>query len=219
MKTITTYIIALSTGLYLSIGTASAQSGSEIRFNTFGKTIDTSLVMVSATVNPKQSISMDGIHFSIIVRNNSGNSITIKNISDLLYLALYNERGLDIAIENMSMAPINRKDRSWKFRSEAVSPDKAYINGKDEKSDLKQLEYVEIPARGKYLINLMLKNVKDVKNSKDVQDRYLKPTVKLASGKYRLKMWLSIFLKERNSSGSSRIAGFESPMIDIEYGK
>ena len=217
MKNLTFYIITLS----LCIGIAHAQSKSEIPFKTFGsyRNLDKNLVTVSTIVDSNQSASMNGIRFSIIVRNNFGETIAVKNIVDILTVSLYNEQGLDISIENQSTAIIDRKERKWKFRSETVIPDQGQINGKKEKGDLKQMEYIEIPAGGKYVVNLKLKNVKDVKTPKDVNNRFLKPTIKLAPGKYQLKLWLTILLKPNNKNGILRSANFKSPMIAIDYGR
>lgn len=217
MKNLTIYIVTL----FLSIGIVNAQSNVEIPFKTFGRSrsLDKNLVTVRAIVNSKQAASMNGMQFSIIVSNISGKTMSIKNIADILTVSLYNEQGLDISVENESMVIIDRKERKWKFRSESVIPDQAYINGKKEKRDLKEMEYIEIPAGGKYMVNLKLKNVKEVKTPKDVNNRFTKPTLKLASGKYQLKLWLSIRLKPDESNGILRSVNFESPMIPINYGK
>jgi len=79
-------------------------------------------------------------------------------------------------------------------------------------------EYIETPAGGNYKVNLIIKNVKQVESVQDVQDKFRKPTINLSPGKYKLKMWLSIFLNEQNKSGGF-VANFESPMIDIDYSK
>lgn len=207
--------------LFFISSTVRAQSGCEIKFDLVEHplTTDRNLVTVSTAVNAKQSAG-DGIHFTLIVKNNSGKTMPIKNMADQLLVALYNESGLDIAIPNHSMAPINRGpgNRRWKFRSETVSPGRAYVNGKAEKNDLKTQEYIEIPAGGICKVNLILKNVKQVGTAKDQSRKSRIPTTNLAPGKYKLKMFLSIVSKEQIKSGGF-VASVESPMIDIEYGK
>lgn len=219
MKTIITYTIILSLSLFLNSGTSRAQSGNEIKFNFTDHplTTDKNMVSVSAFVNAKQP-SGDGIHFTIIVKNNSGKSIFIKNIANQLSIALYNERGLDISVPDLDKyADVNRATRKWKFRTESVFPSKLHTNGKEEKSDLKMLEYFEFPAGGNSKINLIIKNVKQVNTPEDVRDKFSKPTINLAPGKYKLKMWLPIFSNDQNKSGGF-VASFQSTMIDVDYG-
>lgn len=220
MKTITTYIITLSLSLLLHSSISWAQSGSEIKFNFTDHplTTDKNLVSVSALINAKQSVG-NGIHFTIIVKNNSGKSIFIKNIANQLSIALYNDRGLDISVPDLDKnADINRATRKWKFRSESVFPSKLYTNGREEKSNLKMLEYFEIPAGGNLKINLIIKNVKQINTPDDVRDNFSKPTINVAPGKYKLTMWLPIFSNDQTRSGGF-VASFQSPMIDVEYGK
>ncbi|WP_157547227.1 hypothetical protein [Niabella soli] len=198
-----------------------AQSGGEIQFNRMESPLTTNknIVTVSTAINAKQTVSSNGIHFILIVKNNSGKAIAIKNIADQLSVALYNERGLNIAIPNDALLEIHRADRKWKFRSESVYPDALYINGKEEKTDLKMLEYIAIPVNSICKMHLIIKRVKHVETPYNVDNWYLKkPTINLASGKYKLRMWLPIISNEQNKSRGF-VASFESPMIDIGYGK
>lgn len=202
-----------------------AQSDTVIKFNINDQPslkTDKNLVAVSAVIDAKQSASKDGIYFTLIVKNNSGKVIDIDNIADKLLIALYNESGFDVAIPNDALLFVlinkNPADRKWKFRSESVTLGSAYVNGIKEKSDLKTQEYIMIPAFGTYKVNLIIRKVKQVKNFKEVGEKRLKPTINLAIGKYKLKMWLNIFLKDETESGKI-IASFISPMIDIDYSK
>ncbi|TKC06957.1 hypothetical protein [Pedobacter frigoris] len=222
MKKISAYIYLVCLGLLLNSSTINAQTGSEIKFKLLNEQLagDKNLVTVSAVINAAQSVSGNGIHFALIVKNNSGNAISIKNIADVLTVTLYNKLGLDIAITNQSLAPINRRpsDRKWRFRSESVVPDKFYINGKEEKSNLKNQQYIEIPAGGNCKVNLRIKDVKQVETPQDVQNKLLKPTIKLAPGNYKLKLYLSIVPAQQNKL-AGRSAIYLSPMIDIDYTK
>lgn len=196
------------------------KTGTEIKFKLLNEPFaaDKKLITVSGAINTKRSVSGNGIHFTLIVKNNSGNAISIKNIADVLAVSLYNQLGLNIAVPNNALAEINRHpdDRKWRFRSESVVPDKFYINGKEEKSNLKNQAYIEIPAHGNCKVNLILQDVKQVETPQDVQDKFLKPTIKLAPGKYKLNLHLLIALAQQNSIGAYGVV-YLSPMIDIDY--
>jgi hypothetical protein len=222
MKKLIAYITSICFGIFLISGTVSAQSGSEIKFNVIENplTTDKNLATVSTVVNAKQSVG-SGIHFTLIVHNNSGKDIAIKNIADRLSVALYNEKGLNISIPNYELSGDTHRsyeNRKWKFRSESVSPDKVYVNGKEDKNNIKELEYLEIPAGGNCKVNLMIKNVKQVETAEDIQNKSSKPTINLEPGKYKLRMFLSIITKEAIKSGGFVIS-FQSPKIDIDYNK
>lgn len=221
MKNKTTSIFLIGFGLLLNISTIFAQTGSEIKFKSLSEPSNSpkDLVSVSTVINTKQPLSGNGIHFTLVVKNNSGLAITTKNIVDRLTIGLYDERGLDISVPNEALKAINRRaeDRQWRFRTESVVPDRVYTNGSIEKSDFKKLEYIQIPAGGEWKINLILKNVKQVETPKDELAKLLKPTKSLSAGNYKLKIFLSIVSKEQNQSGRVN-ATYESPMIDIQYG-
>lgn len=219
MKKIMSYLSSVCFSILLSSSMVNAQSGSEVKLNLMDHPLTTNknLVSISTAVDSKQS-SSEGIHFTLILKNNSGKAAAIKNIADQLSISLYNERGLDISVPNSALEEINRgqADRKWKFRSGSVVPYKMYINGKEEKINLKTQEYFEIPAGGNLKVDLKIQNVKQVETAKDVHDKILKPTKGIASGKYKLKLFLSVFSKDRSKSGGF-IANFQSPMIDIDY--
>ncbi|TKC06956.1 hypothetical protein [Pedobacter frigoris] len=204
----------------ISTLTIIAQTGSKVKFNLLKEpsATDKNLITVNGAINAKQPISGKGIHFTLIVENNSSNAISIKNIADVLTVALYNKLGFDIAVPNNALAPINRHpdDRKWRFRSESVVPDKFYINGKEEKSNLKNQQYIEIPAGGNCKVNLRIKDVKQVETPQDVQNKLLGPTIKLAPGNYKLKLYLIIASAQQNSLGAYG-GVYLSPMIDIDY--
>jgi hypothetical protein len=224
MKNKTAYIYLICFGLLLNSSTIIAQTGSEIKFKLLNESSNAhkGLVTVSTAINTKQLASGNGIHFTLIVKNNSCNTISTKNIVNQLSVSLFNELGLDISVPNEALndVKINRRaeDRKWRFRSESVVLDRVYTNGKEDKRDLKMQEYIEIPAGGDFKINLVLRNVKQVETPQDVQDRILKPTKSLSAGIYKLKLFLSIVSNEQNKSGGF-IASFQSPMIDIDYSK
>lgn len=224
MKNKTAYIFLIGFGLLLNSSPIIAQTGNEIPFKLTGSPSNTqqNLAAVRTIINAVQPVSGNGIRFTLIVKNNSGKAIVTRNIVNRLSLALYNEQGLDISVPNEALNDdkINRRaeDRKWRFRSETVVPERVFVNGKEDNRDLKMQEYSEIPAGGEWKINLIIRNVKQVETPKDVQDRLLKPTIKLAPGKYKLRMWLLIYSDDRNRSGSF-IASFVSPMIDIDYGQ
>jgi hypothetical protein len=217
MKTLIAHLI---TSL-ISIGITHAQIKSEIPFKTFGtaRNLDKSLIGVSVTIDTNQTASAKGIQFSLILRNNLGKAIAVKNIVDLLDVSVYNEEGLDVAVENESTLIKEYKARKWKFRSETVNPERSYINKKMEKGDIKQAEYIELPAGGSYTVNIKLNNIKDVKTPEDVNNRLIRPTIKITPGKYRLKMLLTIFLKPEYNNGMLGSANFASPMIPVNYKK
>lgn len=222
MKKITAYIAFLCFGIILSSDALWAQSSSEIKFNLMNpsSTTNKNLVTISTAINAKQSVSSNGIHFTLILQNNSGRDIAIKNIADQLTVVLSNERGLDVSVPNNALLEINRgpEDRKWRFRSESVSQDGAFINGKEDKRDFKKLEYIEIPTGGIYKANLIIKNMKQVATPQDVVDKFRKPTVNLAPGKYKLRMYLLINLHDQDKLRGKIAPYFQSPMIDIEYG-
>ncbi|MEJ2880144.1 hypothetical protein [Pedobacter sp. GR22-6] len=87
-------------GLFLSVA-VSAQSVSKIKFDVGNHplTTDKNLVSVSTSIATKQAY-VDGIHFKLIVENNSGKSIGSLNVANRLAVGLFNERGYDIAIRN-----------------------------------------------------------------------------------------------------------------------
>lgn len=217
MKKILACISSVVFCLFLCTGTVLAQSGSEIKFNVLDGplTTDKNLVSVSTFINAKQSAG-DGIHFTVIVKNNSSKAIFIKNTASKLLIALYNELGYNISITNIDQrVPVNRAD-AWKFRSESVFPSSLHTNGKEENGDIKMKEYFEVPGGGTSKVDLIIKDVKQVENDKDLENKFLKPKVKLIPGKYKLQMLFSVFSKDRSKSAGF-IAGFESPFIDIEY--
>lgn len=77
----------------------------------------------------------------MVVKNNANIAISIKNIIDRLTINLFNDRGFDLSIPNISPEKINRRaeDRKWRFRSETVVPDdRVPINGRIENSDIKK---------------------------------------------------------------------------------
>ena len=222
MKKIIIYLTTLSLFLLFGHSIMMAQSNNEIKFKLLDDPLitDKNLVTVKVVINVKQQVSSDGIHFTLIIKNNSRNVISTKNIANMLRVSLFDERGLDISVPNDALndVKINRRpeERQWKFRSQSVIVDKVYLSGVEDKRNIKMQEYIEIPARGEWKVNLVLKNVKQVETPRDVSGRTLKPTISLPSGKYKLIMWLSIFSKDQN-----RLIGlgrFESPMIDINYG-
>ncbi|WP_316787671.1 hypothetical protein [Pedobacter frigoris] len=198
------------------------KTGTEIKFKLLNEPFDADkkLITVSGAVNTKRSVLGNGIHFTLIVKNNSGNAISIKNIVNQLSVSLYNEQGLDISVPNEALKEnkINRRpqDRKRKFQSESVVVDQISINGRKETSDFKNQEYIEIPARGNCKVNLILQDVKQVETPQDVQDKFLKPTIKLAPGKYKLNLHLLIALAQQNSLGAYEVV-YSSPMIDIDY--
>lgn len=199
-----------------------AQTGREIKFsaNDHPLTKNKNLVSVSVVIDPKQPISGNGIHFMLIVKNNSGKPIFLKNAADVLFVGLYNSSGFDIAISNLALIPINRgpDDRKWKFRSESVTVGSVYINGRVDTEDIKKQEYIEVPAGGDWKVDLTLKNVKKVETPQDAREKFLKPTITLLPGMYKLDMWVSIVSKDHNESGGV-MASFKSPMIEIDYSK
>ncbi|WP_316793702.1 hypothetical protein [Pedobacter frigoris] len=222
MKNKTAYIYLICFGIVLMSSTNFAQTGSEIKFKLLNGSLatDKNLVTVSAAINARQSVSGNGIHFTLIVKNTSGNAISIQNIVNELTVSLYNEKGLNISVPNdvSSEVKINRspKDGQKKLQSESVIVDQVSINGRKESSDFKKQEYIQIPADGNCKVNLILKNVKQVETPQDVQNRILKPTKSLSSGKYKLKLYLSIVSSQQNKSVVGGAIYF-SPMIDIDY--
>ncbi len=157
-----------------------------------------------------------------MVKNNTDKTISTKNIANQLSTSLYNDRGLDISIPNEALndAKINRRaeDRKWRFRSNSTVIGKVYVNGKEDKGEPKMQEDIEIPARGEWKVNLTIQYVKQVETAQDVQNRLLKPTVKLAPGNYKLILHLLIIPTQKNKQGE--YGGiYASPMIDIEYGR
>ncbi|TKC06954.1 hypothetical protein [Pedobacter frigoris] len=204
--------------LLLCGGAVTAQSGSEIKFNVMDDMFatDKNLVSVSAIVNAKQSAE-DGIHFSVVVKNNSDKTLFINNTASQLFVSLFNEFGFDITVKSVyQRSSANERDGSWKFRSESVFPSKLYTNGKEEKIDIKMRQYFEVPGGGTSRVDLIIKDVKKVENTEDSKDQYLKPIVKLNPGKYKLQMFLGIISKDKSKSGGL-IAGFHLPSIDIDY--
>ena len=200
-----------------------AQTGTEIKFKTYNNSSGTSkdLVTVSTVINAKQPLAGHGIHFTLVVKNNSSIGISVKNIVDKLTVGLYNDRGLDISVPNEGLNEfiINRRagDRKWRFRSETVVPDdRVSINGRMEKSDIKKMEFIDIPAGGEWKINLIIKNVKQVETKEDVQNSFLKPNKSLSPGKYKLMLFLVIVASEQNKS-AWKGASYYTPFIDIEY--
>jgi len=199
-------------GLFFN-GTVLTQSVSEIKFEVRenSSATDKNLVSVSTSIATKQA-NGDGIHFTLIVKNNSGKSITINNVANRLAVTLINERGFDVAIRNNALLMIKRGDPRWKYRSETVVPGSVYINGREENGDIKAQEYIQIPANSSWKINLVLKNVVKIETSQNIQDGI----TKLAPGKYKLMLRLGIFSNNQHKS-SSLVAGFESPLIEIDY--
>lgn len=198
-----------------------AQTGTEIKFKTYNNSSSTSkdLVTVSTVINAKQPLAGNGIHFTLVVKNNANMAISLKNMIDRLTVSLYNDRGLNISIPNINPDIINRRaeDRKWRFRSETVVPDdRVSINGRIENSDIKKMEFIDIPAGGEWKINLILKNVKQVETPEDVQNRILKPSKSLSPGKYKLILFLPIAVSEQNKSAWKGEA-YATPFIDIEY--
>ena len=198
-----------------------AQTGTEIKFKTYNNSSGTSkdLVTVSTVINAKQPLAGNGIHFTLVVKNNANITISLKNIIDRLTVGLYNDRGFDISIPNINPDIINRRaeDRKWRFRSETVVPDdRVSINGRMEKSDIKKMEFIDIPAGGEWKINLVVKNVKQVETKEDVHNRILKPSKSLSPGKYKLILFLPIAVSEQNKSAWKGEA-YYTPFIDIEY--
>ena len=198
-----------------------AQTGTEIKFKTYNNSSGTSkdLVTVSTVINAKQPLAGNGIHFTLVVKNNANMAISLKNIIDRLTVSLYNDRGLNISIPNISPEKINRRaeDRKWRFRSETVVPDdQVSINGRIENSDVKKMEFIDIPAGGEWKIDLIIKNVKQVETKEDVQNSFLKPNKSLSPGKYKLMLFLVIVASEQNKS-AWKGASYYTPFIDIEY--
>lgn len=118
-------------------------------------------------------MSGNGIHFTLIVKNNSGITISLKNIVNLLNVSLSNEKGLDIAIPNQALSDYkgNRgpaENRKWRFHSGPVVADQPSINGRKEVGDFKKQKCNQIPAGGSWKINLTIKDVKQVSTSQDV---------------------------------------------------
>jgi len=205
----------------LNSNSINAQTGAEIKFKTINNSSSTSkdLVTVSTVINAKQPLAGNGIHFTLVVKNNANMAISVKNIVDRLTVSLFNNRGFDIAVPNINPDIINRRaeDRKWRFRSETVVPDdRVSINGRIEKSDIKTMEFIDIPTGGEWKINLILKNVKQVETKEDVQNSFLKPSKNLSPGKYKLRLFLVIAVSEQNKSSWKGVA-FNTPFIDIEY--
>lgn len=225
MKNKTAYIYLLCLGLLLKASTILAQTGSEIKFNLSNEssTPDKNLVAVSTIVDAKQPVSGNGIHFTLIVRNNSGNAISLKNIVSQLSVSLFNEEGLNIAVSNEALNDIKinkgpTENRKWRFHSESVVSDLPSVNGRKESGDFKKQEYIQIPAGGNWKVNLTIKNVKQVTTPQDVQNRMLKLTKSLSPGKYKLKLFLPVVAVQQNKSVKNS-AIYLSPMIDIDYTK
>ena len=205
----------------LSSNSINAQTGTEIKFKTYNNSSGTSkdLVTVSTVINAKQPLAGNGIHFTLVVKNNANMAISLKNMIDRLTVSLYNDRGLNISIPNISPEKINRRagDRKWRFRSETVVPDdRVSINGRMEKSGIKKMEFIDIPAGGEWKINLVVKNVKQVETKEDVHNRILKPSKSLSPGKYKLMLFLVIVASEQNKS-AWKGTSYYTPFIDIEY--
>jgi len=93
-------IFLVCVGLFFN-GAVLAHSVSEIKFDVGNHplTTDKNLVTVSSSIATKQA-NVDGVHFTISVKNNSGKSIDILNVANRLSVGLFNERGYDIAIRN-----------------------------------------------------------------------------------------------------------------------
>jgi len=209
-------------GLFLNTA-LTAQSVSEIKFDFSDHHLNTAknLISVSTFIATKQA-TVNGIHFTLVVKNNSDKFISVKNVAEQLQVILTNERGLNISVPNNSSIElqINRrvKNVKWKFSSESIVPDQAFINGRKDNVDIKAQEYTQIPAGGDWKINLTLKNVKQVNTPEDVINRGLKPTKILSPGKYILQLILPIISAEQNiSEGFS--GQYISPFINIEYMK
>jgi hypothetical protein len=220
MKIKIAYICFVCIGLTLISSVNFAQTGSEIKFKLLGEPSTTykDSVTVSAAINAKQLASGSGIHFTLIVKNNSGNAISLTNMANLLSVSLYNEHGLDISVPNAALNEfkINRAgDRKWKYRSESVVLDEVSVNGIKESGDIKMQEHIQIPAGGIWKINLILKDVKPVEKFEDVQNRILKPTKSLSPGKYKLHLFL--LTSAQQYKPGERSAVYESPMIDVIY--
>lgn len=221
MKNKINYFCVMCFMFLLNSNSINAQTGTEIKFKTSNNSSGTSkdLVTASTVINTKQPLAGNGIHFTLVVKNNANIAISLKNIVDRLTVGLYNDRGFDISIPNISPEKINRRaeDRKWRFRSETVVPDdRVSINGRMEKSDIKKMEYIDIPAGGEWKINLVLKNVKQVETSEDQQNSFRKPTKNLSPGKYKLLLALLIAPSEKSESAGKN-AGYYTPFIDIEY--
>ena len=196
--------------------------GKVFKFKTLNNSSGTSkdLVTVSTLVNAKQPLAGNGIHFTLVVKNNANIAISLKNIVNQLTVGLYNDRGLNISIPNRGII-LNEsrraEDRKWRFRSETVVPDdRMSINGRIENNDIKKMEFIDIPAGGEWKINLIIKNIKQVETKEDVQNRILKPSKSLSPGKYKLTLSLLIALFERNKS-TWKGEVYNTPFIDIEY--
>ncbi|KQC02000.1 hypothetical protein AQF98_00035 [Pedobacter sp. Hv1] len=207
--------------LLLSSNSINAQTGTEIKFKILGNSSSTSkdLITVSTIINAKQPLAGNGIHFTLVVKNNANNAISLKNIIDRLTVSLYNDRGFNISIPNTNPDIINRRaeDRKWRFRSETVVPDdQVSINGRIEKSDIKKMEFIDIPAGGEWKINLIIKNVKQVETPEDQENSFLKPAKSLSPGKYKLRLSLVIAPSEQNKS-AGKSGAYIAPFIDIEY--
>ena len=125
--------------------------GKVFKFKTLNNSSGTSkdLVTVSTVVNAKQPLAGNGIHFTLVVKNNANIAISLKNIVDQLSVGLYNDRGLNISIPNRGII-LNEsrraEDRKWRFRSETVVPDdRVSINGRIENSDKKKWNLLIFP--------------------------------------------------------------------------
>lgn len=214
MKKRIAYIISICFGLFLTGGVVVAQSGSEIKLD-LNKTPVTSngdQVAVNAIINTRQS--GNGIRFTVSVKNNSGRAIALKNIADELYVSLYNDSGVNIALVNRGRK-IN-VGHDWKFRSKTVVPETFSVNGRQDSRALRDQEFIEIPAGGETKVNVSINQVTQVDSSGRTIDS--NPPVNLKPGKYKLKLSLVIFSKDVSNPEKIR-AVFKSPKIDIDFGR
>jgi hypothetical protein len=215
MKKLIAYIASICFGLFLTDGSVMAQSGSEIKLD-LKKTPLTSngdQVAVNAIINARQS--GNGIRFTVIVKNNSGKAIVLDNIADILSVYLYNESGVDIALHNYGRK-IHTDNRNWKFRSKTVVPESVSVNGRADARALRDQEFIEIPAGGETKVNLTLNQVQQVDTSGHASES--KPSINLMPGKYKLKLSVAVLSKDVNDPGKI-LAVFDSPKIDIDYGR
>jgi hypothetical protein len=213
MKKLIINITSICFGLLLT-GGVMAQSGSEIKLDLRKNpyTSNGEQVTVYAIINPRQS--GNGIHFTVIVKNNSGKAIALKNIADILYVYLYNEAGNNIALINHDRK-IHTDKSNWKFRSKTVVPESASINGRADTRALRDQEFIEIPAGGETRVNLTINQVQQDDISGHANES--KPSINLKPGKYKMKLSVTIVSKEMSNPGKI-LAAFDSQKIDIDYG-
>ena len=169
MKKVIVYATMFFLSLILASYSALSQSSNEIQFVVVESPMNTNndLLTISSLINSSQTFSGDGINVTVIVKNNSGKAIAIRNIADLLSISLYNDRGLNIAIPNKALGEFKKapKNKKWRFSSESAIVDKVYINGVEDRNDIKEQEYVRIPAGGNYKLGLVIKKVKKIKKA------------------------------------------------------